>query len=137
MTMSTFFSVELDEHRGLLLRGLEAAEHRADAHREIGEPLAEGAEVLVGENRRRHEHRDLPPGLHRLERGAHGDLRLAVADVADEQAIHRPRALHVALHLVVARALVGRVLEEEADSSWRCHGVSGTCGGRDAILRRA
>ena len=75
--------------------------------------VAEGARVLVGEDRRRDEHGDLPPALHRLERGAHGDLGLAVADVADEQAVHRPRALEVLLHVLGRLALVGRVLEEE------------------------
>ena len=97
----------------LLLRALEAAHHR-DADREVGEPLLEGARVLVGEDGGRHEHGDLSPALHRLERGAHGDLGLAVADVADEQAIHRSRALHVALHVGGRLALVGGVLEEEA-----------------------
>ena len=69
--------------------------------------------MLLGENRRRNEHGDLPLRLHRLERGAHGDLGLAVADVADEQAVHRPRFLHVALYVGRRLALVGRVLEEE------------------------
>src|SRR4029078_901478 len=56
----------------------------------------------------------LSPALPRLERGARGDLRLAVADVADEEAVHGTRALHVALHLGGGAALVRRVLEEEA-----------------------
>src|SRR5690348_338391 len=69
--------------------------------------------VLVGENRRRDEHGDLTTRLHGLEGRAYGDLRLAVADVANEQAIHRPRALHVAFDLGRRGTLIGRVFEEE------------------------
>ena len=57
------------------------------------------AEVLLGEDRRRHEHRDLLAVVDRLERGPHRQLGLAVADVAAEQPVHRPRALHVVLDL--------------------------------------
>ena len=112
MTMSTFFSLSSARIAVCSFADLKAAERR-DPDRKIGEPLAERARVLVGENRRRHEHRDLPLRLHGLERGAHGDLGLAVAHVADEQAVHRPRALHVGLHLRRRGALVGRVLEQE------------------------
>ena len=52
-------------------------------------------------------------GLHRLERRAHSDLRLAVADVADQQSVHRSHALHVRLDVGGRLALVGRVLEQE------------------------
>ena len=58
----------------------------------IGETLAERSLMLIGENRRRNEHRDLSLGLHRLERCAHRDFGLAIADVADEQPVHRARA---------------------------------------------
>ena len=78
-----------------------------------GEPLAEGLEVLLREHGRRHEHRDLLAVLHRLERGAHRDLGLAVADVADDETVHRPRALHVALAVVDRRELVRRLGEGE------------------------
>ena len=104
--------LELGENRGCSFAVLKST-HRRDADREIGQPFGERAEMLVGEDRRRHEHGNLPSDLHRLERRAHGDFSLAVADVADEQAIHRPRALHVALHLRRRGALVGRVLEEK------------------------
>ena len=53
--------------------------------------------VLEREHRRRREERDLLAVHHRLERGAHRDFGLAVADVAAEQAVHRRRRLHVAL----------------------------------------
>ena len=81
----------------LLLFGLrpEAADH-LDPDGESGEPIAERLLVLEGEDRRRREERDLLAVHHRLERGAHRDLGLAVSDVAAEQSIHRRRRLHVA-----------------------------------------
>ena len=60
---------------------------------------AEGAVVLLGEDRRRHEDGDLLAVVDRLERGADGQLGLAVADVAADEAVHRPGLLHVALDL--------------------------------------
>ena len=114
MTMSTFFSASSTSVAACSF-GVWKRLITATLIGKVGEPLAEGARVLVGEDRRGHEHRHLPPALHRLERGAHGDLRLAVAHVADEQAVHGTRALHVRLHVVGGRlALVRRVLEQEA-----------------------
>ena len=71
----------------------------ADLDGKAGEAAGEGAEVLLGENRGRRQHRDLLAVQDRLEGGPHRDLGLAVADVADQQAVHRPRRLHVALDL--------------------------------------
>jgi hypothetical protein len=64
-----------------LLVGLEPRE-RTHLHGEAGEPLGERLEVLLDEQRRRHEHGDLLAVLDRLERGTHRDLGLAEADVA-------------------------------------------------------
>jgi hypothetical protein len=47
--------------------------------------------VLLHEQRRGHEHGHLLAVLHGLERGAYGDLGLAVADVAADDAVHRDR----------------------------------------------
>ncbi len=60
-----------------------------DDDRELRHPLAEGLEVLVREQRRRDENGHLLAVLHGLERGAHGDLGLAVADVAADDPVHR------------------------------------------------
>ena len=103
---------EAREGLARLLVGLEPRE-RAHVHREAGEPLGERLEVLLDEQRRRHEHRDLLAVLDRLEGGAHGDLGLAEADVAREQAVHRDRLLHVGLDLVDRLQLVGRLGERE------------------------
>ena len=97
----------------LLLAADEAAEH-GDAHRERGQPPLEGVQVLLRQHGRRHEHGDLLAVLDRLEGGAQGDLGLAVADVADHQAVHRPAAEHVGLDLLDAPRLVGRLGVREA-----------------------
>ena len=65
--------------------------------------------MLLGEDRRRHQQHHLLAVLHRLERGPQRDLGLAVADVAADQAVHRPRRLHVGLDELDRVALVGRL----------------------------
>ena len=84
-----------------------------DAYGKGAEARAEGAVVLIGEQRRRHEHRDLLLVGDRLECGAHRDFGLAVADVAADQAIHRPRRFHVGLGRVEGFLLIGRRLVRE------------------------
>ena len=79
-----------------------------DAHRKSAEAGAEGAVVLIGQQRRRHEHRDLLLVGNRFERGAHRHLGLAVADVAADEAVHRPCSLHVGFGGVEGFLLVGR-----------------------------
>ena len=49
-----------------------------------------------------------------LEGGAQGNLGLAIADVAADQAVHRPRPLHVLLYGLDRRCLVGRLLPRKA-----------------------
>ena len=61
------------------------------------------------EQRGRHQDGHLLAVLHRLERGPHGDLGLAVADVAADDAVHRQRLLHVGLDLVDRGELIGRL----------------------------
>jgi hypothetical protein len=53
--------------------------------------------VLERQHRGRGEHRDLLAVHDRLERRAHRDLRLPVADIAAEQAVHGRRRFHVPL----------------------------------------
>src|SRR3712207_8908501 len=52
---------------------------------------------------------DLLAVLHRLERGPHRDLGLAVADVAADQPVHRDGLLHVPLDLLDRGELVRRL----------------------------
>ena len=103
---------EAREGRLLLLRGTNRRQ-QPDLDREGREPLAErrvvlGASTVVG-----HQHRHLRAVLDRLERGPQGDLGLAVAHVADDQAVHRPGLLHVGLDLGGGAQLVGRLLVRE------------------------
>ena len=77
--------------------------------RELAHPLGERVEVLLGQQRRRHQHGHLLAVLHRLERRAHRDLGLAVADVAADQPVHRDGLLHVVLDLLDRGELVGRL----------------------------
>ncbi len=98
---------------GLLLLRREEAAQDLHPHRVAGEALTERLAVLVREQRRRREDRDLLAVLHRLEGRPHRDLGLAVADVAADQPVHRDGLLHVALHLGDRLELVGRLLVRE------------------------
>ena len=69
--------------------------------------------MLLGEDRRGHQHQRLLAGLGGLEGGAQGDLGLAVADVAADEAVHGVRRLHVVLDLVDGLGLVLGLLEGE------------------------
>ncbi len=69
--------------------------------------------MLFGQDRRRHEHERLPARLGRLERRPQRDLRLAVADVAADEAVHGLRSLHVVLDVVDRLALVVGLLVGE------------------------
>ena len=85
-----------------------------DRERERPEALAERRVVLGREHGRRHEHGHLLAVLDRLERAAQGDLGLAVANVANDEPVHRPAGFHVELHLGGGAQLVGRLLVREA-----------------------
>ena len=60
-----------------------------DGDGECGEALIEGPDVLVRQHGRRHEDGHLLAVLDRLEGRPQGDLGLAVADVADDEPVHR------------------------------------------------
>ena len=86
---------------------LAQARDHLDLERELGEALPEGAEVLLGEDRRRHQHHHLLALDRRLVGGAQRDLGLAVADVAADQPVHRALGLHVGLDRLDRVELVG------------------------------
>ena len=94
MRMSTCPSSKPVERLAALLRRAEAR-HHLDRERVVAQPLSERAEVLLGEHRGGHQEHHLLAVRRRLERRAQGDLGLAVAHVAADQAVHRPRLLHV------------------------------------------
>ena len=79
-----------------------------DAHAELGEAPAEGRQVLADQNRRRRDQRHLLAGEDGGSGGAQRHLGLAEADVAADQAVHRPAAGEIAQHRVDCPQLVGR-----------------------------
>ena len=85
----------------------------ADLDRERRQPALEGAEVLLRQHGGGHQHGHLLAILDRLEGGPQRHLRLAVADVAADQAVHRPAAQHVALDLLDGPQLVRRLAVRE------------------------
>ena len=116
-------AVRADHHVDGALRGIgddlllvgrrhEAREHR-DLHGERRVALAERDEVLLGQERGRHQHRDLLALHHRLERRADRDLRLAEPHVAADQAIHRLGQLHVVLDVLDRGQLIARLVVRE------------------------
>ena len=95
-----------------LLGRLEAA-HGRDGDREALVPFGERLVMLLHEQRSRHEDGHLLAVLYGLERCSHGDLGLAEADVAADEAIHRHWFLHVGLDIVDGGELVRRLLIRE------------------------
>ena len=98
----------------LLRRRTEAAEH-LDLKAKRGKALKERLVVLLGQNGRGAEHHDLAAGVHALKRRAQGDLGLAKAHIAAQQAVHGLGCLHVRLNVgdglqLVARLVVGEAL---------------------------
>ena len=126
-------TVGADQHVDLALpRALEdladllvVAVARDHLHRDrvVREALREGPEVLGGEHRRRHQQGDLLLVLHRLEGGPERDLRLAIAHVAADQAVHRLFVLHVDQDLADRALLIGGLFELEVRFELAVHRV--------------
>ena len=104
--------LEVGEHLLHLARRPEARDH-LDAHREVAVARAERVPVLLGEDRRRREHQRLLAVDGDGERGADRDLRLAEADVAADEPVHRPRRLEVLLDGLDRGLLVRRLAVRE------------------------
>ncbi len=86
---------------------------RLDGEGELGHARSEVAMVLFGQDGGGHQHGHLLARVDGLERRADGDLGLAVADVAADQAIHRLALGHVALDRLDGQELVGCLLVGE------------------------
>ncbi len=100
--------------RALLLGGADEARQHAHRHAERLKALGEAGEVLLGEDGGGAQHHHLFPVLRRDEGRAYGDLGLAEAHVAADEAVHRVRRAHVGLHVRDGRGLVGRLVVGEA-----------------------
>ena len=103
---------EVREHR-LHVRRLPEARHHLDADGVVAVAGAERVPVLLGEHRRRDEHQHLLAADGDGERGAQRDLGLAEADVAADEAVHRPRRLEVLPHGLDRPSLVLRLAVRE------------------------
>ena len=97
----------------LLRRRAEAAEH-LDLEAKRGKALKERLIVLLGQNGRGAEHHDLAAGVHTLKRRAQGNLGLAKAHVAAQQAVHGLGRLHVGLNVGDGLQLVACLVVREA-----------------------
>ena len=96
--------------------GAEAA-HQVDLHRVLGEAAPGGEVVLPGQHGGGHQDGGLPAVQHALHHRPEGHLRLAVAHVPAQQAVHGPGGLHVPLDLVdgaelILRLVVGEIVLE-------------------------
>ena len=90
--------------------------------------------MLEGEDGGGREDGDLLAVLYGLEGGAHGDLGLAVADIAAEQAVHGLRRFHVALDVGDGGGLVVGLVEVEGVLELALHVAVGREGGADGGL---
>ena len=99
---------------------LEARQH-FDLQRPVGEAVAEVAVMLLGQQRGRHQHRDLLAAGRGDEGRAHRDFSLAEADIAADHAVHRLRGREVADHRFDRRVLVRGFLEREGGGERLVH----------------
>ena len=103
--------------RIFLLFGVAEAAHHFNGDGKGGEAALEVFKMLEDEHRGRRQDRHLLVVLHGFEGRAHGDFRLAIADVATEQAVHGQSGFHVALDvgrgskLIVCLVELKRVLK--------------------------
>ena len=124
------------DHRLGLGRGEEAGEH-LDAHRVVGEAVAEGLAVLLREERGGHQHGDLLAVLDGLERGADRHLGLAEPDVAAQRG--GPSGARTPCRPSPRRwpsSWSGVSTNGKASSISFCHGVSGAKAKPAACTRR-
>ena len=104
---------ELADGGGQFGAGAEAGE-QFDAERIIGHALAEGVEMLLGQDGGGGEDGDLFAGQGGFEGGANGHFGFAVAHVAADEAVHGAGRFHVLFGGDNGAHLVGRLLIDEA-----------------------
>ena len=100
-------------HRFFLLRARAEPAHQIDAHGKILHSLLEGIIVLLCQNGGGHQESHLLSVLYRFKSRPDGDLRLAVAHVPADQAVHDSVALHILLGGGDGGELILRFLEGE------------------------
>ena len=85
---------------GFEIGGAHHARHLRDLDRQMREACDEILMMLAREKRRRHDDRDLLAFDRGSEGGAQRDLGLAEADIAADEAVHRPARRQVVQHRV-------------------------------------
>ena len=110
--MSTSPRVTSAEQLVALAAGNRAGE-QADSHAALGQHLAQRAEMLAGEDLGRRHQRRLISVSHGQQHRVDGHHRLAAADVAVQEAVHRGRAIHVGGDLANRLILPGGQLPGE------------------------
>jgi hypothetical protein len=108
-------------------------------HGELGHEGPDGREVLLGQHLGRRHERALVAALHRGQERGHRHHRLAGADVALQQAVHRDGSGEVGVDLgedalLVAREREGQRVEEAADELAARHVRDALAGGLQAAL---
>src|SRR5690242_14726160 len=94
---------------GRFLLSLRAkAREQVDVCRKSGKSLSKGLKMLVGKHRRRRKYCNLTVIHHGLERSPHSDLGLSVANIADDQPVHRRRRFHILFDVSDRGRLIGR-----------------------------
>jgi hypothetical protein len=99
------------------LGGGDEAGEAADPEREAVETLDEVRIMLTRKQRRRHHHRHLHPRHRRDEGGPQRHFRLAEADIAADQPVHRLARRQIAQHIVdrtilIVGFLIGEAIDE-------------------------
>jgi hypothetical protein len=88
------------------LGGADESRCLRDLDRESMKAVRESPEMLTRQQRRRHHHRDLLARKRRDEGGAQRDLGLAEADIAADEAVHRPAGAKIVEHRIDCSALI-------------------------------
>ena len=93
---------------------LTGEQRRHELGREVGsEHPGDRSQVLPREHLGGRDQRGLPAALRRLQHGPQRDERLARADLALDEPVHRPAAHKVAFDLRADRQLIGRACERQ------------------------
>ena len=97
----------------LFPRSAETA-YQFDINAERFHSLCESHEVLLGQNRSRHQHRHLLAIGDSFESSSDSNLCLAIANVTAEQSVHRHRFFHITFNFFNSLQLVRRFFKRES-----------------------
>ena len=96
----------------MLFAAAEAGEV-VDLDRPVGETVGKILEMLLRQQRGRHQHGDLFAPVDGEERGPHSDLGLAEAHIATDHSIHRSGGFHIGQYGIDGLLLIRSLFEFE------------------------